>query len=203
MNEETVREAVGVFHDEQSLRAAVDELLIHGFDRADLSLLASHHAVEEKLGHVYEKVAEIEDDPTVPRQAYAGSDSRTEAKGAMIGGLAYVGAVASAGFIVASGGAAAAAILGAVAAGGAGGFVGALLSRVMDQRHAHNLQRQLEHGGLLLWVHTPDAEHERRAVDVLKAHSADDVHVHDLPAEGYSLEGGVSYDLSFMKRLGL
>lgn len=203
MNEETVREAVGVFHDEQSLRAAVDELLIRGFDRADLSLLASHHAVEEKLGHVYEKVAEIEDDPTVPRQAYADSDSRSEAKGAMIGGLAYVGAVASAGFIVASGGAAAAAILGAVAAGGAGGFVGALLSRVMDQRHAHNLQRQLEQGGLLLWVHTPDAEHERRAVDVLKAHSADDVHVHDLPAEGYSLEGGVSYDLSFMKRLGL
>lgn len=200
---ETVREAVGVFQDERALQDAVDELMIHGFDRADLSLLADHRAVEEKLGHVVEKISDIEDDPGVPRQAYAGSDSLSEAKGAIIGGLGYLGAVASAGFIVASGGAVAAAIVGAVAAGGAGGAVGALLSRVMDRQHAQRLEEHLAHGGLLLWVRTPDTAHEQRAVEVLTSHGADDVHVHDLPHERFSLKGGVSYDLSFMKRLGL
>lgn len=39
---EGVREAVGVFHDERTLQAAADDLLVAGFDRADLSLLAGH-----------------------------------------------------------------------------------------------------------------------------------------------------------------
>jgi hypothetical protein len=46
----TIREAVGVFHDPASLQEAIDELLSSGFDRAELSLLAGEHAVEEKLG---------------------------------------------------------------------------------------------------------------------------------------------------------
>jgi len=40
-------------------------------------------------------------------------------------------------------------------------------------------------------------------VDILKKHSASDVHVHALPAPKLPLEGGQSYDLSFMNRLGL
>ena len=40
MVDTAIREAVGVFHDEKSLQAAVDALLIVGFDRSDLSLLA-------------------------------------------------------------------------------------------------------------------------------------------------------------------
>jgi hypothetical protein len=115
MAEETVREAVGVFHDEKSLQSAVDELLIADFDRSYLSLLAGNKAVEEKLGHVYETVSELEDDSRAAYQAYVGSDSRTEAKGAIMSGLAYVGAIGAVGAIVASGGTIAAAILGASA----------------------------------------------------------------------------------------
>jgi len=47
MTKATVREAVGVFHDEKSLQGAVDELLIAGFDRSKLSLLADQAAVEK------------------------------------------------------------------------------------------------------------------------------------------------------------
>ena len=43
------------------------------------------------------------------------------------------------------------------------------------------LQDQLDHGGLLLWVHVRDAAHEQRAVDILTGNGAEDVHVHDLP----------------------
>lgn len=190
--QETVHEAVAVFDDEKSLQAAVDDLLIAGFDRSQMSLLASERAIEDKLGHLYDKVAEIEDDADVPRAAYAGSDSRAEAKGAAVGVLGYVGAV------VASGGTVAAAL-----AGGAGGMIGAAPARFIDRRHADHLQRQLDHGGILLWVRTADPEHERRACAILERHAADDVHVHDLPDVTYDFAGGVSRDLSFMKRLGL
>ena len=40
----------------RSLQSAIDELLSSGFHRAELSLLASEHAVVEKLGHQYTKV---------------------------------------------------------------------------------------------------------------------------------------------------
>jgi hypothetical protein len=65
----TVREAVGVFNRPEDLQAAIDELLSSGFDRAELSLLASEHAEEEKLGHRYERVSALADEPTDPREA--------------------------------------------------------------------------------------------------------------------------------------
>jgi hypothetical protein len=179
---ETTSEAVGVFSDADTLQEAIDELLSAGFDRADLSLLASEHAVVEKLGHRYRKVAELEDDTAIPRQAYVSPESVGDAQGGLIGALMYVGAGAAAGAIVASGGALAAAIAGAALAGGAGGVIGGLLARWLGKHQAHHVQEQLEHGGLLLWVHTRDKAHERRAVEVLKRHSGRDVHVHPLPA---------------------
>lgn len=203
MAQSTVREAVGVFHDEASLQSAVDELLISGFDRSCLSLLAGERAVEEKLGHQYEKVDEMEDDLSTPRALFIGRDSRVEGEGAAVGGLAYVGAVGAAGAIVASGGAVGLAILGAAIAGGVGGLVGAALARFIDQSHANHYQEQLNHGGLLLWVATHDKAQEDKVTDILKRSGGTHVHVHDLPAPAVSLKGGESYDMSFMRRLGL
>ena len=55
-NQDIVREAVAVFDDAESMESAVDEILSAGFDRAEVSLLSSEAAVEEKLGHAYERV---------------------------------------------------------------------------------------------------------------------------------------------------
>lgn len=203
MTDLSVREAVCVFQDETSLQAAADELMASGFDRSHLSLLAGEKTVEQRLGHKYDKVAEIEDDTAVPTLAYVGKDSRTEAEAAVISGLAYVGALGALGGIVASGGTIAIALAGAAAAGGAGGAIGAMLSRYIEEHHARHLQDQLDHGGLLLWVRTSDPGRETKAVEILARHSAKDVHVHDLPEAAYATEGGVSYVTSFMNRLGL
>src|SRR5215468_181366 len=175
-----IREAVGVFHDERSLQAAVDALLIAGFDRSHLSLLAGQNTIEAKLGHRFEKVAELEDEPEAPTQVFVSVDSRTEGKGVLVGVLFYVGACAAAGAVVASGGTAALALIAGAVAGGGGGLIGAAFARFLEQRHAQRLQEQLDRGGLVLWVRTPDDEAERRAVDALSANGADDVHVHDL-----------------------
>jgi hypothetical protein len=177
----TAREAVGVFHDLKSFQAAIDELSKSGFDHADLSLLASEQAVEEKLGHAYQKVSELENDQTVPRAAYAGSPSIAEARTGAIGGLAYIGAMTAIGVVVASGGGLAAAIAAAAIAGGGGGLIGSLGARFIGQDHAESLQAQLDKGGLLLWVRTPDKAREKRAAEILKKHGGEDVHVHNLP----------------------
>ena len=71
----TIREAVGVFHRPEDLQSAIDALLSSGFHRAELSLLASEHAVEAKLGHRYRKVDALADHATVPRAAYVSNEA--------------------------------------------------------------------------------------------------------------------------------
>ena len=178
----TIREAVSIFHSPEELQQAIDELLSSGFHRAELSLLASEQAVEEKLGHRYEKVSALADHPTVPRAAYVSTEAIGDAEGGVIGGLVYVGAVVAAGAVVASGGTLAAVITATALAGGAGGLIGSILAKWIGDHHAHHLQEQIDHGGLLLWVRTRTAELEKRAVEILKKHSGDDIHVHALPA---------------------
>ena len=177
----TSSEAVAVFDSASTLQNAIDELLVSGFDRADLSLLASERAVVEKLGHMYEKVSELEDDPSVPRKAYVSIESVGDARGGLVGGLMYVGAVIATGAAVASGGTLAGVIATAVMAGGAGGLIGSVLADIVGNSHADRIQEQLEHGGLLLWVRTRDKGHGERAMRILSDHSGRDVHLHVLP----------------------
>ena len=82
-NVSVTREAVGVFGDAAAMDAAIEELLASGFDHRDLSLLAAGSAVEEKLGHRYKKVEEVEDDPKAPRTYYASQETVDEVKTAL------------------------------------------------------------------------------------------------------------------------
>lgn len=177
-----IREAVGYFKTSEALQAAIDALMSAGFDRAELSLMATERAVEEKLGRKYRKIAELEDNAAVPRTCYVSPESIGDAEGALIGAPLYVAAVAATGAIVASGGTLAAILTGATIAGGAGGLIGTVLAKLIGDRRARHVQEQLDHGGLLLWVRTWVAEDEKRAVDIMKQHSGQDVHVHALPS---------------------
>jgi hypothetical protein len=178
---EVPREAVGVFHEAAALDATRDELLRAGFDRADLSFLASEHAVEEKLGHRYERASALADNPATPRVAYVSTEAIGGAEGALIGGLLYVGAAVASGAVVASGGTLAVAIAAAALAGGGGGLIGSLLARRVGRHHANYLHEQLERGGLLLWVHVSTPAEEQRAVEILRKHSGDCIHLHGTP----------------------
>jgi hypothetical protein len=172
-----LREAVGIFSTKSGLQAAIDELLSSGFHRAELSLLAGEDTVNDKLGGIYASPRAIADDTTIPRAAYVSPEAIGDAQGGIVGGLVYVSATIAAGAIVVSGGTILAAVVAATLAGGVGGLVGAILAKWLGDKHADYLQRQLDHGGLLLWVQTRDAKAEERALRILRRHSRD-VHVH-------------------------
>src|SRR3954466_750318 len=129
------REVVAIFHKAEDLESAIDELLSSGFDRAELSLLASEAAVAEKLGGYY-RTSDMADDPAVPRAAFVSTAAIGDAEGALIGGLAYVGATVAIGAVVMSGGALAAAVAAAVLAGGTGGLIGSVLAHWVGHHHA-------------------------------------------------------------------
>ena len=178
----TDTEAVALFHDVKSLQAAIDELLTSGFDREDLSVLASEKAIEDKLGHSYGSTRDLEDNPNVPRGTYVAPESIGLAEAACIGTPVYLSACIGSLVVIASGGTLLGGVAIAAIAGGAGGTVGATLACIVGHEHAKHLNEHLNRGGLLLWVRTRDVEAQKAALDVLKRHSGEDAHLHPLPS---------------------
>jgi hypothetical protein len=175
------REVVGVFSDADALETAASELLASGFERTRISLLAGENAIVKKLGHKYEKVEELEDNLEVPRTVYRSKETFDLAKGALLGSLVSIGAVAAAGAIFASGGALAVTLGSGLLGAEVGGFISGVLGELIEGHHAKYLQEQLGHGGLLLWVRTTDDSEENCAKQILSQHSGRDVHAHAVP----------------------
>ena len=168
---ETTREAVAAFDTIDALDASVYKLETQGFDRAAFSLLATEKTVEQKLGHRYREVKDVEEDPRVPRQTFFSRVSRFEAEMLPAPALAAVGALIMVGV---------GSLMPILVAAGTGGLVGAMLGRVIEKNHATRIQEQLARGGLLLWVNVRNLHEEETALEVLRTHAAHDVHVHDI-----------------------
>ncbi len=174
-----VREVVAMFADPHALEAAVQDLLTHGFDHGDLSVLASVRVVRDRLGHRLVDSNTAADDPATPRRGWVEPETRMEGRGALASVLGYFGAVTALGLTFATGGAAAAAIGAALVGAGAGAGLGTGLGRLFDRRLAHEFQHQIDGGGILLWVRvTGEPECEARAREVLARHGAHHVHAH-------------------------
>ena len=181
---ETVHEAVGVFNDVDNLQAAWDELQSHGFMRHEISVLANDKTVGKKLHHIYKRVEEAEDDPAAPRTIFVPLESIGDAEGALIGTPLYIAGTATAAIVVASGGTLLSAILAATATGAVGATIGGVLASFVAKHHADYIQEQIDHGGLLLWVHLRSPDLEEKAKEILTKHTAHDVHIHEIPLYG-------------------
>jgi hypothetical protein len=177
----TQTEAVAVFHDVPSFQAAIDDLLSTGFDHGELNVLAHKDTVTARLCREYQSTTEFEDDPEAPRIGFVHDESIGDAEGAAIGAGVYFPAIAGSLAVVASGGTMLGAIAAAAIAGGAGGLIGTALAKYIGREHTKHLDQHLSRGGLLLWVRTRDNEREQTACEILRKHSADDVHLHELP----------------------
>jgi hypothetical protein len=175
-----VREVVGVFASGAKLESAVANLEAEGFRREDISVMASREAVVGNLGHRFEAIEKMEDDPRVPRAAFVAKSDFTAGKAAAVGIPLYIGATVGGLAVVASGGALALAVAAAFAGGLAGGGLGGLAAHAIGKKHAETVQEHIAAGGLLLWVRTPDRIREDRAVGVLTASGGEHVHAHDI-----------------------
>lgn len=171
-----IPEAVGVFDSFDALQSAFYELRDAGFHHSNMSLLGGDKALKEKLGDSYQRAEDLEDDPHVPRANFVSEEAIGELEGAIAGGVFFIPTYAAMAVAAATGGATAAAlaIVGIPAA-----IIGTLLARRASKHHKDYYARQIEHGGILLWVRVADEEKERKAVEILKSHSGKDVHVHD------------------------
>ena len=140
-------EAVAVFHDDvETFQSAIDELLLAGFDHADINVLAQEDTIASKLGPTYASTAEFEDDPEAPRIAYIPNETIGNAEGAVIGAGVYVPAMFGSLAVAASGGTLLGVFAAAALAGGAGGLIGAALARFIGHEHAKHLDQHLQHG---------------------------------------------------------
>ena len=155
-----IREAVGSFLDREHFRNAVAALLAAGFDRSDLSVLASHDslAVAEDVGS--------------PKEILRSGLSDE---------IKYIAPLTVAGIIVLSGGPIAAAIAAVVGAGLGGAALKDIFDDYTAPRHSEDFAAALQAGAALLWVRCGDPDRELTATRILEEAGGRHVHVHGRP----------------------
>ena len=83
------REAVGIFPDDLSLTDAIDELLLGGFARCQLGLLARTDGAGSNLG-VLVPVEALMDAPDAPRESWLCPEAMGNAEGGIMSGLTII-----------------------------------------------------------------------------------------------------------------
>jgi hypothetical protein len=134
----------------------VEALLAAGFDRADLSILASHASL----------------DAANPK-----GKPRDEALTGLVGELKYAFPLTTAGLIAIVGGPIEAALAALVAAGVGGAAIKDYLDELTSHPKPDEFTRALEAGGVILWVHVDTPEQEAQAASLLEREGGDNVHV--------------------------
>jgi hypothetical protein len=183
MAETMIREAVAAFTDADALEAAVSDLQGNGFNRADISFLA-RDGFEGHLKKDYGDMRRAEDDPTAPRDPVIDETDIRQRRTLEVSTATVIAGFAAAGFTVMTGGATLLAAGAAAAAMAGVGGGAALVGKAYGEGHQTFLQEQLDRGGILLWVRTPDAAAEARAKQILERHAGHDVHMHEVPVAG-------------------
>lgn len=173
-----LREAVALFSTEDDLQAAVDDLESHGFSNAAVSRPASIDEIERAKQHPISSVQELEDDATVPREAYIDKDSRTSGLMVMIVLPVYILLLGGAGIAAGHGLETWQAIVLTVGLGLIGVFGGGFYAMRLAERSRSRIRAEQARGGLLLWVRTGSRTQEDRALEILRRHAGRDVHLH-------------------------
>jgi hypothetical protein len=160
------RQLVGLFEDQSTFEAAINDLQAGGIDRSQLSIL-SHRSFEEHDPHTEEEAAEAALDPESQGTAVTSDVDLRQGRTMLSGMAGAVGGSVTGAAILLTGAAAAAALPLAAAAGLGFGAAAHAAGRKASQTETRHLREQLEHGGIVLWV-TPRTRHEEEAaMDIL------------------------------------
>jgi hypothetical protein len=177
---ERVREVAAVFRSRDALYAAIDDLLLAGFDRADIDLVADPDAVQRRLGTAAVPAEGLADVPYTPRRPVVAPEEPTGVFAFAVTIVAFLGAAAAAFGVVAGGGSWRAAFAAAVGGGVVGATVGYVAARLLGARSFRETEPQLVGGGFILWVRVNSPEREKDAERVLCARGGKAVHPHEI-----------------------
>jgi hypothetical protein len=157
----------GIYPNRTSAENAVDALKAASFRNTDISVLLPEGAGTKDFAH--------EKSTKAPEGATTGAGT-----GALLGGglgwLVGIGALAIPGlgpFIAA--GPIMAALAGAGVGGAVGGLTGALIGMGIPEYEAKRYEGRVKDGGILLSVHSDDAEWTKKAKEVLERTGAEDI----------------------------
>ena len=175
------REVTGVFHSRKALIDAADDLLVAGFDRADIDVSAPFDELQRRLNYQSIPPADLADIPTAARQPLI-DEGDVLTTDAVVGSLAgCIGAVAMAYFLIIRGMAPLSVGIVSVLTGLVVGGVAVLVVRRRLQRErVQGLEKLAEAHGLLIWVRVQSPEKEAEAQEILARHGAEAVHVHEI-----------------------
>lgn len=179
----SVREVIGVFFGEKSLKAAIKDLRSSGFKHDQLGLLASEYAVQKALGDVYVRTNLHQDEGQAPVTAFVRKQSVGDTFRALEGSLFFAGTTAAMGAVVATSAIFGGALLPAVSGAAAVAVVGSLIGGLIHQSDAEYLEEQVDEGHLLLFVRADDGESEKLAIEIINRHAGYDARVHEVIGE--------------------
>jgi hypothetical protein len=175
------REVTGVFHSRRTLDDAAQDLLVSGFDRADIDLSASPDEVQRRLNYAAIPPADLADVPTAPRQPFFGNDDLLSAETVASSVFGCIAAVGSALFLILRGYEAMAVAMWSILIGI---FTGAIvivpIYRLLRHEQVRGLEPVAEWDGLLIWVRVRAPEKEAQAQEILMRHGGQAVHVHEI-----------------------
>lgn len=177
-----VREVTGVFHSLDSLEAAGDDLLLAGFDRSDIDVIAPPDEVRRKIGAAaYIPAEDLADMPGVPRQPFLREDDIGNIKAVTASTLGSIAAVMTALFVFLSGGSPFRVGLTGVLVGLLAACVGLWLApRLFGQQKFKGLEASVSARGFIMWVRVRSDEKESQAREILLGHGANAVRVHEI-----------------------
>jgi hypothetical protein len=148
---ELTSELVAQYPDRASFERAVTALIAAGFERTDLSVLATHDSLE-----VAGDIAGYKPDP----------------EGSVVAGLAgemgFLGSIGIAGALLLAAGPVGVAAAAVVAAGAGALALRPFFDELTESAHAAGFTQAIEKGRILLWVRTADAPAVERACALLK-----------------------------------
>jgi hypothetical protein len=176
-----IREAVGVFMGADDLKRAGESLLAAGFDRTALGILASKEAVESSLGDLYATANARAGHPDAPHQHLVRHEAVGSTVHAWLGGLSAAGTTALGAVVVASSAVLGGALVTAAAGAATLGAIGALMRAIIRESDAEHLQKQVDHGRLLLFARTQTPAEEESATSILLNNNALEAKVYDVP----------------------
>lgn len=155
-----------LFSSNDKAAGSLETLVAHGFDSADISLIASENFDKDTFAvETHSKLSE-----GVAVGATVGG-----ATGAILAGLTAVGAISTGGLGLVAAGPIIAALTGAGAGAAGGSVLGGLIGLSFPEHEIKHYENAIEKGHVMIGVNCTDADQCDKAEDIFKQFDADKI----------------------------